>query len=76
MVEVYECTNSISPAILPEFFATNKIKNDLRVKHPHQVPKAKTFFYGQSFLSLRGGKIWITLSERNVHEIVKNLEIR
>ena len=62
MIEIYECTNYISPAVLTEFFTTKEISYDLRIKHL-QIPKVKTS-YGQSSLSFRGSILWNTLSDR------------
>ena len=63
MVEIYECTNFISPSILSEFFATKEITYDLRIKNLLQVPKVKTSSYGQNSLSFRGSILWNTLSD-------------
>ena len=71
MVEIYECTNYISPSALSEFFPTNEIKYDLRIKNLLQIPKVKTSTYGLSSLSFRGSILWITLpdSNKSVHNI-------
>ena len=63
MVEIYECSNFISPSILSEFFTTKEITYDLRIKNLLQVPKVKTSSYGQSSLSFRGSILWNTLSD-------------
>ena len=60
MVEIYECSNFVSPSILSEFFTTKEITYDLRIKNLLQVPKVKTSSYGQSFLSFRGSILWNT----------------
>ena len=33
MIEIYECTNYISPAVLTEFFTTKEISYNLRIKN-------------------------------------------
>ena len=53
MIELYECTNYIGPAVFTEFFTSKEISYDLRIKNLLQIPKAKTS-YGQSSLSFRG----------------------
>ena len=63
MVEIYECSNFVSPSILSEFFTTKEITYDLRIKNLLQVPKVKTSSYGQSSLSFRGSILWNTLSD-------------
>ena len=52
MIEIYECTNYIGPAVLTEFFTTEAISYDLRIKNLLQIPKVETSSYGQSSLSL------------------------
>ena len=52
MIEIYECTNYIGPAVLTEFFTTEEISYDLRIKYLLQIPKVITSSYGQSSLSL------------------------
>ena len=54
MIEIYQCTNHIGPAVLTEFFTTKEIIYDLRIKNLLQIPKVKTSSYGQSSLSFRG----------------------
>ena len=61
MVEIYKCTNAISPSILSEFFTTKDVKYNLRIKNLLQLPKVKTSSYGQSLLSFRGSILWNTL---------------
>ena len=81
MVEIYECTNYISPSVFSEFFATKEIKYDLRIKNLLQVPKVKTSTYGQNSLSFRGSILWNTLSDSTkfaqnttiLKAIIKNL---
>ena len=34
MIEIYEYTNYIGPAVLTEFFTTKEINYDLRIKNP------------------------------------------
>ena len=63
MIEIYECTNHIGPAVLTEFFTTKEIIYDLRIKNLLQIPKVKTSSYGQSSLSFRGSILWNTLSD-------------
>ena len=63
MIEIYECTNYIGPAVLTEFFTTKEISYDLRIKNLIQIPKVKLFSYGQSSLSFRGSILWNTLSD-------------
>ena len=63
MIEIYECTNYIGPAVLTEFFTTEEISYDLRIKSLLQIPKVKTLSYGQSSLSFRGSILWNTLSD-------------
>ena len=63
MIEIYECTNYISPAVLTEFFTTKEISYDLRIENLLQIPKVKTSLYGQSSLSFRGSINWNTLSD-------------
>ena len=64
MIDIYECSNYISPALFTEFFATKEISYDLRIKNLLQIPKVKTSSYGQSSLSFRGSILWNTLSDR------------
>ena len=73
MVEIYECTNYISPSALSEFFATKEIKYDLRIKNLLQLPKVKTSTYGLSSLSFRGSILWNTLPDSN--KSVQNISI-
>ena len=61
MIEIYECTNYIGPAVLTELFTTKDISYDLRIKNLLQIPKVKTSLYGQSSLSFRGSIAWNTL---------------
>ena len=61
MIELYECTNYIDPAVLTQFFTTKEISYDLRIKSLLQIPKVKTSSYGQSSLSFRGSILWNTL---------------
>ena len=63
MIEIYECTNYISPPVLSEFFTTKEINYDLRIKNLIQVPKVKTSTYGQNSVSFRGSKLWNALSD-------------
>ena len=63
MIEIYECTNYIGPAVLTEFFTTKEISYDLRIKNLLQIPKVKTSSYGQSSLSFRVSILWNTLSD-------------
>ena len=63
MIEIYECTNHIGPAVLAECFTTKDISYDLRIKNLLQIPKVKTSWYGQSSLSFRGSILWNTLSD-------------
>ena len=63
MIEIYECTSYIGPAVLTEFFTTKEISYDLRIKNLPQIPKVKTSSYGQSSLSFRGSILWNTLSD-------------
>ena len=63
MIEIYECTKYIGPAVLTEFFTTKEISYDLRIKNLLQIPKVKTSSYGQSSLSFRGSILWNTLSD-------------
>ena len=63
MIEIYECTNYIGPAVLTEFFTTKDISYDLRIKNLLQIPKVKTSSYGQSSLSFKGSILWNTLSD-------------
>ena len=63
MIEIYEFTNYIGPAVLAEFFTTKEISCDLRIKNRLQIPKIKTSSYGQSSLSFRGSILWNTLSD-------------
>ena len=62
MIEIYEYTNYIGPAVLTEFFTTKEISYDLRLKNLLQIPKVKTSSYGQGSLSFRGSTLWNTLS--------------
>ena len=64
MIELYEHTNYISPAVLTEFFTTIEISYDLRIKNLLQITKVKTSSYGQSSLSFRGSMLWNTLSDK------------
>ena len=64
MIEIYECTNYISPAILTEFFTTKQISYDLRIKNFLQISMVKTSSYGQSSLSFRDSILWNTLSDK------------
>ena len=63
MIEICECTNDISPAVLTEFFTTKEISYDLRIKNLFQILKVKTSSYGYSSLSFRGSILWNTLSD-------------
>ena len=77
MIEIYECTNYIGPAVLTEFFTTKEISYDLRIKNLLQIPKVKTSSYGQSSLSFRGSILWNTLSDsiksaQNIKRIQNN----
>ena len=63
MIEIYERTNHIGPAVLTEFFTTKEIIYDLRIKNLLQIPKVKTSSYGQSSLSFRGSIFWNTFSD-------------
>ena len=63
MIEIYQCTNYFSPAVLTEFFATKEVSYDLRIKNLLQIPKVKTSSYGQSSASFRGSILWNTLSD-------------
>ena len=63
MIEIYECTNYIGPAALTEFFTTQEISYDLRIKNLLQIPKVKTSSYGKSSLSFRGSILWNSLSD-------------
>ena len=63
MIEIYECTNYIGPAVLTEFFTTKEISYDLRIKNLLQIPIVKASSYGQSSLSFRGSILWNTLSD-------------
>ena len=63
MIEIYECTNYIGPAVLTEFFSIRETSYDLRIKNLLQIPKAKTYSFGQSSLSFRGSILWTTLSD-------------
>ena len=63
MIEIYECTNYIGPAVLTEFFTTKEISYDLRIKNLLQMLKVKTSSYGQRSLSLIGSIPWNTLSD-------------
>ena len=64
MIEMYECTDYISPVVSTEFFTTKEISYDLRIKNLLQIPKVKTSSYGQSSLSFRGSMLWNTLSDK------------
>ena len=63
LIEIYECTNYISPAVLSEFFITKEINYNLRIKNLLQIPKVKTSSYGQRPLSFRGSILCNTLSD-------------
>ena len=63
MIEIYECTNYIGPAVLIEFFTTKIISYDLRIKNLLQIPKVETSSYGQSSVSFRGSMLWNTVSD-------------
>ena len=63
MIEIYECTNYIGPAVVTEFFTTKEVSYDLRIKKLLQIPKVKTSSYGQSSLSFRGSVLCNTLSD-------------
>ena len=54
MIEIYECTNYISAAVLSELFTTKEISYYLRIKNLLQTPKVKTSSVGQSSLLFRG----------------------
>ena len=41
MIKIYDCTNYIGPAVLTEFFTTEEISYDLRIKNLLQIPKVK-----------------------------------
>ena len=74
MVEIYECTNYISPsATLSEFFPTKEIKYDLKIKNLLQLPKVKTSTYGLISLSFRVIILWNTLPDNN--KSVQNIKI-
>ena len=63
IIEIYECINHISPAVLTEFFTTKEISYDLRIKNLLQIPKVKTSSYGQSSISSRGSILCNTVSD-------------
>ena len=63
VIEIYECSNYIGPAVLTELFTTKDISYDLRIKNLFQIPKVKTSSYGQSSLSFRGSILWNILSD-------------
>ena len=63
MIEIYECTNYIGPAVLIELFTIKDISYDLRIKNLLQIPKVKTSSYGQSSPPFRGIILWNTLSD-------------
>ena len=63
MIEIYECRNYISSAVVTEFFTTKEISYDLRIKNLLQIAKVKTSSYGQSSLSFRGSILWNTLTD-------------
>ena len=64
MIEIYECTNYISPPVLSEFFTTKEINYDLRIKNLLQVPKLKRLNMDKgSMLSFGGSMLWNTLSD-------------
>ena len=58
MIEIYECIDHISSAVLSEFFATKEKNYNLRIKNLLQIPKVKAPSYGQSSLSFRGSILW------------------
>ena len=64
MIEIDECTNYISSAVLTNFCTTKEISYDLRIQNLLQIPKVETSSYGQSSLSFRGSIHWSTLSDR------------
>ena len=64
MIQIYECKNYISPAVLTEFFTTKEVSYGLRIKNLLQIPKVKASLYGQSSLSFRGSMLWNTLSDK------------
>ena len=64
MIEIYEYTNYICPAVLTEFFTTKEISYDLRIRSLLQIPKVKTSSYGQSSLWFRGSMVWNILSDK------------
>ena len=41
MIEIFECINYISPAVLAEFFTTKEVSYDLRIKNLLQIPEVK-----------------------------------
>ena len=63
MIDLYECTNYIGPAVLTEFFTTKEMSHNLRIKYLLQIPAVKTSSYVQSSLSFRGSILWNTLSD-------------
>ena len=63
MVELCDCTNDISSAVLSEFFATKETNYNLRIQNPLQIPKVKTSSYGQNSLSFRDSMLWKTPSD-------------
>ena len=63
MIDLYECTNYIDPAVLTEFFTTKEMSHNLRIKNLLQIPAVKTSSYVQSSLSFRGSILWNTLSD-------------
>ena len=65
IVEIYECTNYISPPALSEIFPTKEIKYDLRIKILLWLPKVKTSTYGLSSLSFRDSILWKILPGSN-----------
>ena len=57
MIEIYECTNYISPPVLSEFFTTKEINYEVRIKNLLYVPKVKTSTHGLSCLLFRGSTL-------------------
>ena len=48
MIEIYKCTNDISPAVLSKLFKIKEVNYNLRIKNALQIPKVKIYSYDKA----------------------------
>ena len=63
MIEIYDCTNHMSPPVLSKFFATEVMKYGSNNRESPPVTKGQISTYGKSSSSFRGSINWNSLSE-------------